>query len=301
MARWISEPTHSARLAKLLAAGVDGILQVLSDADVQALIERALVARVRSTQVAPLAGRALALVLSEQRQAELLYAIIRFVARVLEENKAAIRERISRELPWWLPRSVDKEVYRRLVDAVEVMLREVSQDPAHSMHQQFNAAVRQFIADLQSNPDVIAKGEVLKEELLQHPIVRDIAASLWVDLKAWLREQSAKPDSEMQQAIQRAIVQLGMLILRDAALAEKVNRWIEQIALYVIREYGDEVAQLIEQTVRNWDAQAASQKIELQIGKDLQYIRINGTVVGGIAGLLIYCRSPYCAALLIKQ
>jgi uncharacterized membrane-anchored protein YjiN (DUF445 family) len=295
VARWISQPAHSARIAGLLTASIGGILQVLNDADVQALIERALVARVRSIHATPLVGRALALVLSEQRQAELLYAILQFAARVLEENKAAIRERINRELPWWLPRSIDKEIYRRLVDGIETTLREVSQDPAHPVHQQFNTAVRQFIEDLRSNPEVIAKGEALKEELLQQPIVRDIAASLWVDLKAWLREQSAKPDSEIQQSIQRAIVQLGLLILRDTALAEKANQWIEQIALYVIREYGSEVAQLIEQTVRNWDAAATSQKIELQIGKDLQYIRINGTVVGGIAGLLIYC-----AALLIK-
>jgi uncharacterized membrane-anchored protein YjiN (DUF445 family) len=294
-AGWISQPTHSARIAGLLTAGIGGIIQVLNDADVQELIERALVARVRSTRAAPLVGQALALVSSEQRQAEILYAILRFAARVLEENKAAIRERINRELPWWLPRSIDREIYRRLVDGVEATLHEVSRDPAHPVHQQFNAVVRRFIEDLRSNPDVIAKGEALKEELLRHPIMRDLAASLWVDLKAWLREQSAKPDSEIQQSIQRAIVQLGRLIMRDAALAEKVNHWIEQLALYAIREYGHEVAHLIEQTVRNWDAAAASQKIELQIGKDLQYIRINGTVVGGVAGLLIYC-----AALLIK-
>ncbi|HET9223648.1 MAG TPA: DUF445 domain-containing protein [Roseiflexaceae bacterium] len=295
VAHWISQPAHSARIAGLLTAAVDGILQVLNDADVQALIERAMVTRVRSIRAAPLAGQALAHVLTKQRQAELLYALLRFAARVMDANKLAIRERINRELPWWLPRSIDKEIYRRLVDAVETTLHEVSQDPAHQIHQQFNATVREFIEELQSNPDLIAKGEALKEELLNHPSARDIAATLWVDLKAWLREQSAKPDSEIQQSIQRAIVQFGTLILRDAALAEKVNQWIEQIALYAIREYGDEAAQLIEQTVRNWDAAAASQKIELQIGKDLQYIRINGTVVGGIAGLLIYC-----AALLIQ-
>ena len=122
------------------------------------------------------------------------YGLIAFVARLLEENKAAIRERISREIPWWLPRSVDKEIYRRLFDAVEAMLHEVSQDPTHPLHAKFNTAIRQLIVDLQSNPDMIAKGEALKEELLQHPIVRDIAASLWMDLKALVRDQSAQPE-----------------------------------------------------------------------------------------------------------
>jgi uncharacterized membrane-anchored protein YjiN (DUF445 family) len=290
-ARWIIQAAHGAQIAGLLAAGIGGVVQVLNDADVQALIERAVVGRIRSTRAAPLLGRVLALVVSEQRQAELLDAILQFAARWVDQNQAVIRERINRELPWWLPRSVDKEIYRRLLDAVQAMLQEVSPDPAHPLHQQFNAAVRQFIVDLQSNPAYIAKGEALKDELLQHPIVRDLSATLWLDLKTWLREQSAQPDSEMRQSIQRAIAHIGALILEDEALAQKVNHWIEQIALFAIREYGHEVAHLIEQTVRNWDAEVTSRKIELQIGKDLQYIRINGTVVGGIAGLLIYSAS----------
>jgi uncharacterized membrane-anchored protein YjiN (DUF445 family) len=290
-AHWMSRPTISARLADLLTAGIAGALQVVNDADVQALIERGVVSRIRSIRIAPLLGRMLSLVLSDQRQAELLYGLIAFTARMLEQNKAAIRERISREIPWWLPRSIDKEIYRRLFDAVETMLHEVSQDPSHPLHAQFDAVVRQLIVDLQSNPDMIAKGEAIKEELLQHPIVRDVAASLWMDLKALMRDQSAQRDSELRQTIQRAIIQLGALILRDEALRAKVNQWAEQIVLYAIREYGDAVAQLIEQTVRNWDAETTAHKLELQIGKDLQYIRINGTVVGGIAGLLIYSAS----------
>jgi uncharacterized membrane-anchored protein YjiN (DUF445 family) len=290
-AHWMSRPTISARLAGLLMAAIAGVLQVVNDADVQALIERGVVSRIRSTRVAPLLGQMLALVLSEQRQAELLYGLIAFGARILEQNKSAIRERISREIPWWLPRSIDKQIYRRLFDAVEAMLQEVSQDPSHRLHAQFNALVHQLIVDLQSNPDMIARGEAIKEELLLHPIVRDVAASLWMDLKALVRDQSAQLDSELRQTIQRAIIQLGALILRDAALRAKVNRWAEQIVLYAIREYGDAVAQLIEQTVRNWDAETTAHKLELQIGKDLQYIRINGTVVGGIAGLLIYSAS----------
>jgi uncharacterized membrane-anchored protein YjiN (DUF445 family) len=290
-ARWVSKPASSARIARLLTAGAGGVVQVLNDADVQTLIERGANAYIRSMRATPLFGQALSFMLSEQRQAELLDAIIRFVAQVLDENKAAIRARISREIPWWLPRSIDQEIYRRLFDAVAALLHDVSHDPAHPLHQQFNTAVRRFAEDLQSNPDVIATGEALKDELLQHAIVRDLAASLWMKLKLWVRTQSAQPASEMEQAIQRLIVQLGALILRDELLAGKLNRWVEQIALYAIQEYGHEVAQLIEQTVRNWDAEATAQKIELQIGRDLQYIRINGTVVGGIAGLLIYCIS----------
>ena len=125
-AHWMSRPTISARLADLLTTGIAGALQVVNDADVQALIERGVVSRIRSIRIAPLLGRMLSLVLSDQRQAELLYGLIALTARMLEQNKAAIRERISSEIPWWLPRSIDKEIYRRLFDAVEARLREVS-------------------------------------------------------------------------------------------------------------------------------------------------------------------------------
>jgi uncharacterized membrane-anchored protein YjiN (DUF445 family) len=248
-ARWIIEPTHSAQLAGLLTAGIGGVVEVLNDADVQALIERTVVGRIRSIRATPLLGQALALVVSERRQAELLDAVLQFAARWVDQNQATIRERINRELPWWLPHTVEKEIYRRLFDAIAATLQEISQDPAHPLRQQFNAALREWIEALKSNPDIITKGEEIKDELLQHPIVRDLSATLWLDLKMWLREQSAQQDSEVQQSIQRAIVHIGAVILEDDVLGQKVNHWIEQIALYAIREYGHEVALLIEQTV----------------------------------------------------
>lgn len=287
-ASWMIQPAASERIARLATAGIAGSVQVMNDADVQTLIEHGLAARVRATRAAPLLGRLLALVLSEKHRTDLLDAAITFAARLLEQNQAAIRARISREIPWWLPRSIDKEVYRKLFDAVEAAMREVSRDPAHPLRDTFDDEIRRLIDDLQSNPEVIAKGEALKEELLAHPIVRDLAASLWADIKVALRAQSVAADSQLQQSIQRAIVQLGAVILRDQGLSAKVNQWAEEIALYAIQEYGSEAAHMIEQTVKNWDAEAMSRKIELQIGRDLQYIRINGTVVGGIVGLLIY-------------
>ncbi|MDZ4719536.1 MAG: DUF445 domain-containing protein [Roseiflexaceae bacterium] len=287
-ARWASQPSTSARIADLLVAGITGGLRVVNDNDVQILIERGVVTRIRSIHAAPVVGQILTLALSEKRQAEILSNLITFAGQLLEEHKANIRERISQEVPWWLPRSVDKEIYRRVFDALETMLSEVSQNPAHPLHAQFNRVIHQFIVDLQSNPDMTARSEALKEELLQHPIVRELAASLWMDLKALVHEQSIQTDSELRKTMQRAVVQLGEILLHDEALRAKANGWAEQIAQYAIREYGDVVAQMIEQTVRNWDAEATAQKIELQIGKDLQYIRINGTVVGGLAGLLIY-------------
>jgi uncharacterized membrane-anchored protein YjiN (DUF445 family) len=133
-----------------------------------------------------------------------------------------------------------------------------------------------------------AKGEEIKEELLAHPAVRAWTASLWSDLKASLVRQSADPESELRRRIEEWVTRLGTTLRDDAVLAAKVDRWIEQAVLFVVEQYRHEIAELIAGTVRKWDADETAERIELQIGRDLQYIRINGTVVGGLAGLVIY-------------
>jgi uncharacterized membrane-anchored protein YjiN (DUF445 family) len=291
LARVISRPEPAARIARLTSTGIVAILQVVNDEDVRSLIERGIVARVRVTQAGPLFGRVLSVVLAGKRQSDLLAGVLRLAAQVMDENRDVIRAKINKEVPWWLPRTVDAHIYRRLLDTIDETLQEVNADPSHPLHERFDAVVVRLLDDLQHKPELIDRIEALKEDLLQHPIVREFAASLWRDIKALLLAQSENSDSYMFTSTQRVIQELGDLLLHDDALAAKVNRWAEKIAAYIAREYGDEFAQLIAQTVSNWDTDATTQKIELQIGRDLQFIRINGTVVGGLVGLLIYCVS----------
>jgi len=284
----LSQPDVSAQIARHATTAINNALQVINDADVQALVEHSLVARIQSIQPAPLLGRGLAAVLAGRRQPELVYELVKVTANLLEENKEAIRIKIREETPWWLPRTVDRHISERLFDTVESTLHAVSVDPNHPFHDRFNTLLYEFIERLQHDPATIARGEVLKDELLGNPIVREFSASLWLDIKAALLAQSANPDSALQASIERAVRQFGDLLLRDDVLADKINRWVERIVVYTSQEYRHQFGQLIAHTVSRWDAEATSQKIELQIGRDLQFIRINGTVVGGLAGLVIY-------------
>jgi uncharacterized membrane-anchored protein YjiN (DUF445 family) len=261
---------------------------VINDADVQALVEHSLLARLRSLQPAPLLGRVLSAVLAGRRQTELVDELVRLVARLLDENKETIRVKIRQETPWWLPRAVDRHIAERLFDTIETTLHAVSADPNHPFHDRFNALLEEFVERLQHDPATIARGEALKEELTRNPIVREFSASLWLDIKAALLAQSANPESTLRATIERAARQFGELLLRDEALAGKMDRWIERIVVYASQEYRHQFGQLIAHTVSRWDAEATAKKIELQIGRDLQFIRINGTVVGGLAGLVIY-------------
>ena len=287
----ISQPEVSDQIAKHATTAISNALRVIDDADVQAVIERSLVARIHATQPAPLLGRALSTLLAGRRQPELVYELIKIVEHLLEENKAAIRIKIRQETPWWLPQAVDRHIAERLFETVESSLHDVSVDPNHPFHDKFHDALYAFIDRLQHDPATIARGEELKEELLANPIVREFSASLWAEIKAALSTQSANTDSALHTTIQHSVRQFGQLLLRDELLAGKIDRWVERLVVYASQEYRHQFGQLIAHTVSKWDADATSNKIELQIGRDLQFIRINGTVVGGLAGLVIYCVS----------
>jgi len=285
----ISQPAVSEQIAKHATTAINNALLVINDVDIQAGIERGLVARIHATQPAPLLGSVLSTLLAGRRQPELVHELLNIIQNVLEENKAAIRVKIAQETPWWLPSTVDQHIADRLFETVELTLRAVSVDPDHPFHDRFHALLYEFIERLQHDPATIARGEALKQELLASPIMRELSASLWTEIKAALSAQSADAGSALHATIEHGVRQFGELLLRDELLAAKIDGWVERLVVYASQEYRHQFGQLIAATVSKWDADVTSTKIELQIGRDLQFIRINGTVVGGLAGLVIYC------------
>jgi len=288
LAEWLADPEHGDTVGKHAAAGVKGVVQVLRDEEVQEIIEQSLIGRVRATQVAPLMGNVLTLVTADNRHQELLDSAIRLFGRAFDENREALRDKIRRETPWWMPTAVDDQIYNKIVRSVENTLHEVSADPDHPLRGRFNEAVSEFVERLKTSPEMIARGEEIKEELLQHPAVRGYSASIWADVKASVLKHSDDPQSEFRRRVGHAVSRFGASLREDEELLNKVNGWVEQAVLYVVDQYRHEVAALIESTVAAWDPEDTTRKIELQIGRDLQYIRINGTIVGGLVGLLIY-------------
>lgn len=295
LAEWLADPQHGDAVGKHAAAAVTGVVQVLRDEEVQEIIEQSLIGRLRATHVAPLMGNVLTLVTAENRHQELLDSAIRLFDRLFEENREVLRTKIRQETPWWMPTAVDDEIYKRIARGIENTLAEVAADPAHPLRGRFNEAVAEFVDRLKSSPELLARGEELKEEVLQHPAVRGYSASLWADMKASVLRHSADPESAFRRRVGAAATRFGASLVEDQELLEKVNGWVEQAVLYVVEQYRHEVADLIESTVAAWDPQDTTEKIELQIGRDLQYIRINGTLVGGLVGLVIYTVSQLLA------
>ncbi|HEV2146741.1 MAG TPA: DUF445 domain-containing protein [Longimicrobiaceae bacterium] len=296
LAEWLARPENAHTLSQHTSAAIAGLVQVLRDDDVQELIDQSITTRVRKTQVAPLMGKVLEVVTAENRHQDLLNAALRLIARLVDENRDVLRQRIGDETPWWFPDAVDDKIYSKVAAGIDHTIHEVSVDPDHPLRARFNEAVDEFVEKLRTSPEMIARGEELKEEVLLHPTVRSYSASLWGDMKESLLRHNADPESPFRQRVERAVTAFGESLQDDPELLEKVEGWIEGAVLYVVEQYRHEVADLISTTVAAWPAEDTSRKIELQIGKDLQFIRINGTLVGGLAGLLIYTISRFFGA-----
>jgi uncharacterized membrane-anchored protein YjiN (DUF445 family) len=266
---------------------------VLRDEDVQAMIEKGLVSRLRKVQVAPLLGNMLTVLTADGRHQDLLDAALRGLARTIDTNEEMIRDRVGEETPRWFPEFVDEKIHEKIVGAMQRTLDQVAHDPNHPLRARFDEAVEKFIEDLKHSPAAIARAEAVKEDILTHQAVGTFAGSIWSEAKETLLKRAAAADAEGKSggAVERGLQAVGKTILNDPAVLAKVDEWILDAVLYAVEEYRGEVAGLIEHTVNNWDPKATSEKIELQVGRDLQFIRINGTLVGGLVGLLLYALS----------
>lgn len=290
-AGWLARPENSRRLAHHVAKGLSGAANVMRDEDVQTMVDRGIVSRLRVVQVAPLLARVFELLTAGGRHQQLLDDVLRLAARFLDDNDAVIRERIKKESPWWVPGAVENRLGDKIVTGVEKTLIAVAADPAHPLRQRYDEAVDRFVLSLRENPEVIAKAEQIKLELLAHPGVNEFSRSVWGDVKSRLAGYADRVADNVEaepDQMEKWLSGLGEKVLADPVLAEKINGWLVEFVTYAVEQGREEVAKLIASTVAAWDANATSRKIELQIGRDLQFIRINGTLVGGLVGLLLH-------------
>ena len=290
IATWMARPENARLIARQAASALASGAQVLRDEDVQEMIGHSLEQRLRKTQIAPIAGRLLGVVTEGNRHQELLDEAVVLIARFVEQNHDLIRERVQRESKWWIPASVDERIFQKIVTSIETTLVEIRDDPHHPLRARFDAALRTFIENLQHSPHTLARAEEIKQDLLDAEAVRRFSASLWVDAKGALLRfaENAKETQREGGTLERALTSFGEAMLADPALMRKVDDLVTDVAGSLVERYQREIADLITHTVQNWDADVTTRRIELAIGRDLQYIRINGTLVGALAGLLIY-------------
>jgi uncharacterized membrane-anchored protein YjiN (DUF445 family) len=233
-------------------------------------------------------AKGLVLLTADDRHQQLLDRVIHGLGGLIMENEEFIRTRIHEESPWWVPGFVDQRVHARVVAAIQRTLLEVSTDPGHPLRRQFDELLTDWIVRLQESPEVIARADAMKQQLFDHPTSRGLSASLWSEVKRALDRQADPAPDDAPGGLDRGLVALAEGALEDEALLAKLDTWIVDAVLRVVEEHRHEVGGLIEHTVRSWDPSETSRRLELAVGRDLQFVRINGTLVGGLVGLLLY-------------
>ncbi|ULN52363.1 DUF445 domain-containing protein [Mycolicibacillus parakoreensis] len=285
---WLAEPGHAERVAAETATVLRVLVEMLRDDDVQAVIDRMIVRRIAEPRWGPPVGRMLATLLAENRQEALIQLLADRAFQWSLNAGETIERVVTRDSPTWTPRFVDQlvgdRIHRELMDFTD----KVRRDPGHELRRSATRFLFEFAEDLQHDPDTIARADNVKDQLMAREEVTAAAETAWKTLKRLVLEGVDDPSSTLRTRVAETVVRLGEALRDDADLRAKVDNWIVRAAQHLVAQYGVEITAVITETIERWDAAEASRRIELHVGRDLQFIRINGTVVGSLAGLVIY-------------
>jgi uncharacterized membrane-anchored protein YjiN (DUF445 family) len=261
---------------------------VLKDDDVLAVLDAVVVQRVAAMEWSPIAGQLLESVVEEKTHHRFVDLLVNEAHRWLAANEDTVIRLVTDQAPLWTPEWLDERIGRRVYREVERWVQEIRDDQRHRARVALDDMLTRFAHDLRHNPETRARAEAVKERLVTHPELRRATVAVWSSARRLLDDAIADPDGELRRRVAAGVADLGGRLRADEALQDRVDRYVQDGVGYVVRTYAGEVATIISDTIERWDAQDASARIELHVGRDLQFIRINGTVVGALAGLAIH-------------
>ncbi|MDN5750657.1 MAG: DUF445 domain-containing protein [Pseudonocardia sp.] len=288
---FIGQEANADRITAELATVARGVVTVLRDEDVQEVIEQVLVRKLVERPVGPPLGTVLEGVLADGAHHRLVDLVIDRAYDWVVGNQEMVLRVVADRAPSWSPRFVDDLIADRVFLEVQTFAWAVKTDPEHPLRLAVDRFLVEFAADLQRDPETIERAERIKHQIVAHPDVQKFIGGAWGVVKGLILDAAADPSSALRLRVRDGLMSLGARLTSDDALRGKVDGWLADAAGYVVRHYRHEITTLITETVQRWDAEETSRKVELQVGRDLQFIRINGTVVGALAGLAIYTLS----------
>ncbi|WP_328317668.1 DUF445 domain-containing protein [Streptomyces sp. NBC_00388] len=285
---WLAEPEHADRVTAELSTALRGALTVLRDSDVQAVVGEAITRRAEAAEVAPGVGKMLEKVVADGGHRRVVDLVCVRAHDWLTVHSDSVMDAVQGGAPGWTPRFVDKKIGDRVYKELLRFITEMRDMPEHPARGALDRFLEDFATDLQSDTDTRARVERLKSDLVGRTEVQDVIASAWSSVRAMIISAAEDEQSELRLRARASLLSLGARLATDGRLQQKLEGWLEDAAVYVVTTYRDEITSLISDTVAGWDGEQTSRKIEAHIGRDLQFIRINGTVVGALAGLVIY-------------
>ena len=288
LAAWLTDEANAAKFAGYAADAVVTVAEAFRDEEVQQVLTAELTRLVDSVEVAPLAGRVLRVIIAGGHQAELFNAIVSGADRYLADHYTELRELFEAESPRWVPDAVYRRVFDRLYTRLRQRLVAMAADPDDQARHQFEEWIAGLPDRLETSPELRERGERIKRDVLGSAGLRDWSSSLWQKAKNALRTQAADPGSELRRRLADALVAAGQRLASDRRLQEGLERMVESGARALADQFHDDLAGLVTGTIERWDAAETSSQLELLLGRDLQFIRINGTVVGAGVGLALH-------------
>ncbi len=291
IARWLTDPPEGAggRFRSGASKLVAQVLEGLDPARLGGMVKAGIGARLRETEMSPILGQLLKASIAEGRHAPLLDAGIRWAAQALAANdhliRAMVHDRAGSLLRWT---GLDGAVANKLIDGLDKLLGEVAEDPHHPLRVRAEEGLARFAEDLQHDPAMRERIETLKNELLGNPAMQRWLDGLWEQARAALLGIARDPERAMAGKLGDILRQLGETLQRDPRLSHTINRFVRRAVVGIAADYGDGIVRLVSETVRGWDADTITRRLENAVGRDLQYIRVNGTIVGGLVGLAIH-------------
>jgi uncharacterized membrane-anchored protein YjiN (DUF445 family) len=288
IAAWAVKPESADRVTDVIARAVKAGGAALNDEQVQDLLEGQLRLQVGKVQVAPLLGRTLSVALADGRQEQLVDGVLDRIQILLDKQLPSLRIQFDQESPWWVPEGIDNKVFARIVSGVQSLLRDVRHDRSHPVRRSMEEGIQRTLTEMSSDPKMIARGEEWKAELLDHPEVRVWLGAAWRDVRASLEADLSDRSSLLRQQLADSVHRAGTKLSTDMALAKRIDDGVVRGVLNIAASSGDEVASLITTTVEKWNTEETVDRIETQIGRDLQFVRMNGTIVGGLIGVVLH-------------
>ncbi|WP_238154675.1 DUF445 domain-containing protein [Ornithinimicrobium sufpigmenti] len=288
LGEWLAEPEHAERVVSEAVPFLRRGLERVDERELRTLIEDVLLPRVRREPLSPLAGHLLERVIEDGSHHGLVDLAARELHAWLALHQDEVEAIVRSRAPSWAPSWVNDQVTRRVYQEVLRWARDIKDDPQHNVRQAVDSYLSELGRDLQHDPRTQARFESLKERLLEHPQVATTGIRLAETLRNSVLEALEDPASPLRLRMVTALGDLGARVVADAGLRGKLDQWTADTVVALVERYGPEITSVISSTIERWDAREASEKIELHVGRDLQFIRINGTVVGALVGLLIH-------------
>ncbi len=265
------------------------LFESLDDERLGGLVKGAISSRLRQAEVAPLLGHALASAINEDRHVPMLEAAIRWTARALDANESLIRDMVKKRTNWVLKLAgVDSRLSDSIIDGLKKLTVDMQTDPAHPVRIRVEQALADLANDLQTKPETQAKVEELKLQLLDNRSVGLWLDTLWQKGREAIIRAARNPDAAMAGKMGEVLKSMGQSLEKDDRIRTAINQFARRAVAGMAASYGGSIVKLVSETIRGWDARTITDRLESAVGRDLQYIRINGTLVGGLVGLALH-------------